>query len=158
MRQLTQSDLKHILHYDPETGVWTWLNPASRNVKPGDIAGSEDGKGYRRIQIWGSAYRTGRLAFFYMKGYWPELIDHEDRHGGNDRWSNLREANSSQSNFNRYEGIRGVNQQGNKWRARVGPNNDLGLFNTFEEAVIARDALAKELGGEFAIMNAELIQ
>ena len=40
-------------------------------------------------------YRAHRLAFLYMKGYIPKLIDHKDRNGLNNKWNNLREANKS---------------------------------------------------------------
>ena len=156
MQNLTQSLLKQLLHYDPETGVWTWLAPYSRNIKPGDMAGSDGGR-YWRIQINGRSYGAGRLAWLYMTGQWPkEQIDHIDRNGYNDRWINLREATSSQNNFNRYDGIRGVNKQGNKYRATVGLVF-LGLYDTFEEASAVRDEAAKDLGGEFAKLNSDML-
>lgn len=157
MRNLTQSLLKQLLHYDPEIGIWTWLAPYSRNIKPGDMAGSISGR-YRRIQIDGSHYQSGRLIWFYMTGEWPNnLIDHWNRDSHDDRWKNLRQATHSQSNFNRYDGVRGVYAAGNKWRAQVGPDRDLGIFATFEEALMARDEAAQRIGGEFAILNRDLL-
>lgn len=154
---ISHVELKHLLHYDPETGIWTWINPLARHIRVGAKAGSDDGKGYTRIQVRGYSYRSGRLAWFYMTGEWPEdQIDHINRNTDDDRWINLREANQSQNNFNRGSGIRGVYRSGSKWRAQVGPNNDLGLFLTFEEAVAARDIVAARLGGEFAILNSDL--
>lgn len=155
---ISHAELKHLLHYDPETGLWTWLNPLARYISVGARAGSNDGKGYIRIQVRGSSYRSGRLAWFYMTGEWPEdQIDHINRDTSDDRWVNLREATQSQNNFNRGSGIRGVYRCGSKWRAQVGPNNDLGIFPTFEEAIAARDIAAARLGGEFAILNSDLI-
>lgn len=154
---LTQEILREILHYDPETGLWSWLKPASRNIKPGDRAGSFSGR-YIRIQIWGTHYQSGRLAWFYMTGEWPpNLIDHKDRDSHNDKWENLRLATHSENNFNRYTDIRGVAKTGNRWRAQVGPYEYVGTFDTFEEAVVARDIEARRLGGDFAIMNSDTI-
>lgn len=99
-------------------------------------------------------YYTGRLAFLWMKGYWPEEVDHADRDPSNDKWSNLREANSSLNKFNRdYGDMRGVYASGNKWWAMVGRAGYLGTFNTLEEASAARDVAAFAIAGPFAILN-----
>lgn len=47
---LTQELLKQLLHYDPATGLFTWLKPIKR-VKPGSIAGSLRKDGYVVIKI-----------------------------------------------------------------------------------------------------------
>jgi hypothetical protein len=153
---LTQAYLKQMLHYDPETGVWTWRQSLSYNVKAGRVAGSLRSDGYRKIRIRGRAYYSGRLAWFYMTGEWPEEVDHKDRDPSNDRWSNLREATSSQNKYNRNDDgtLRGVYcSGGGKWWAMVGKDNYLGTFDTLEEAITARDAEALRLAGDFAILN-----
>lgn len=66
--------------------------------------------GYRVITIFGNEktrpqYRSGRLAFLYMTGHWPEWdVDHKNRKRGDDRWKNLREATRSQNLRNRQMG------------------------------------------------------
>ena len=156
--QLTLEHLKSILCYNPETGEWIWINPPNHNTRLlGKRAGNCRPDGYRLIRIRGRAYYSSRLAWFYMTGDWPKKeIDHKDRDPSNDRWENLREASSSENKFNRtYSNIRGVYASGNKWWAMVGRDNYLGMFDTLEEAVIARDEEAKRLGGNFAILNLE---
>jgi len=90
-----------------------------------------------------------------MTGKLPdEEMDHKDRDPSNDKWDNLREATSSQNKYNRtYDGLRGVYRSGSKWWAHVGRNGYLGTFDTLEEAIIARDAEALRLGGDFAVLN-----
>lgn len=90
-----------------------------------------------------------------MTGKWPkEEIDHKDRDPSNDRWCNLREATSSQNKYNRGDddNLRGVYRSGKRWYALVS-RNYLGTFDTFEEAVAARDAEAVRLAGDFAVLN-----
>lgn len=103
---LTQEQLKSVLRYDPELGVFIWLAPRTSGVKPGDEAGSLRGdrgrkKSSWRIRVFGRVYSRHRLAWFYMTGEWPEEIDHRDLDPTNDRWTNLRIATRSQNLANR---------------------------------------------------------
>ena len=70
-KRLTQKRLKELLHYDPLTGVWTWLETMNHMSKVGTIAGCID-DGYRRITIDQKTYKSSRLAFLYIEGYSPE--------------------------------------------------------------------------------------
>ena len=159
---LTQAELKEILNYDPDTGVWTWKVDRSIKVKAGDRAGTITAKGYRRITIFRKECRSARLAHFYMTGQWPKNeMDHINREPADDRWENLREFTSTQNNRNRgsfknnTSGHKGVcwMKQNNKWRAQIWVDNkfkNLGLFNTIEEAVAVRKEAELEHFGEFA--------
>ena len=69
---ITAERLRAILHYDPETGIWTWLIAASNNVKVGDVAGSKEKQGYWVIVIDYRRYKAHRLAWLYMTGEWPQ--------------------------------------------------------------------------------------
>lgn len=94
---ITGTRLQNILHYDPETGIWIWVRPANHNSRlTGKQAGNLRPDGYRTIRIDGVAYYASRLACLWMLGRWPdEEMDHIDRDPSNDRWNNLREADSS---------------------------------------------------------------
>lgn len=99
---ITGTQLEHMLHYDPETGLWTWINPPAHNSKlKGQVAGTVRSDGYRTIRIARVAYYASRLACLWMTGKWPaEEMDHRDRDPSNDRWENLREADSSLNKWN----------------------------------------------------------
>src|ERR1700749_3983259 len=98
---LTQDILKELLHYDPETGVWTNLVRRG-NCSAGSRAGTVKDNGYRQIRILGKIYLEQRLAFLYMLGRWPEPeAEHKDRQRTNNRWLNLREATHSQNQCNK---------------------------------------------------------
>jgi hypothetical protein len=97
---LTVERLKELLHYDPETGVFTrkLLRGAKR---AGAIAGSANWKGYICIHINGRNYRAHRLAWLYVTGNWPYAqIDHVDRDKANNKFANLREATNKQNHEN----------------------------------------------------------
>lgn len=158
---LDLAKLKEQLHYNPYTGVWTWLIQKSNSVKIGQVAGSLRPDGYRQIAIDGIMHYSHRLAWFYMTGSWPkEQLDHKGRDRGDDRWHKLREATPSDNNANRKlqsnntSGYRGVSwDRGvNKWGARVN-NIHLGFFDDIEEAVTTRDLVAVAIQGSFAVPN-----
>ena len=161
MSGLTHDRLRELLKYDPETGQFTWLVSTAEFV--GKIAGfPKRDRAYWLIQIGPKRYRAHRLAWFYMTGEWPkDLIDHRDGDGLNNRWANLREADSSKNTQNsrrrsdNRSGLKGVNfvARLNKWKSRVSLNGKriyLGSFATPEAAHAAYAAKAIELHGEFA--------
>jgi hypothetical protein len=90
---ITQSELKELLHYDKDTGVFTWLVAKGGRVKPGQVAGaittSKAGKSYILIQISGKKYMAHRVACLYVYGTFPENeMDHIDGQGMNNKWVN----------------------------------------------------------------------
>lgn len=98
---LTQEKLKELLHYNPQTGFFTWVKSKGR-AKAGSIAGCPDKDGYILIGINRKLYKAHRLAFIYMEGSEPSHdVDHINRVTGDNRWSNLRHATRSQNNINR---------------------------------------------------------
>ena len=165
-QELTADFLRHLLHYDPLTGDWIWVNPpATSKLRRGDSAGSITGKGYLQIMIKGRSYYASRLAFLYMLGEWPSAkVDHKNRITYDDRWENLREATHSQNMANRglsrnnTSGVIGVcwNRADRKWMVRVN-NIYLGSYDAIEEATAVRDKFAAEWHGEFAQLNSERV-
>jgi len=144
---LTQSRLKELLHYDPETGVFTRRVDVTYNARAGDVAGTQMTVGYLSVGLDGCRYSCHRLAWLYMHGVWPSThIDHIDGVRTNNRIVNLREANDAQNHQNRRaarkdskSGLLGVSwhQHSRGWAACIttgGKSRHLGVFDTPELA------------------------
>jgi hypothetical protein len=150
--------LKSILHYNPQTGIWTWL--VDRGVNGLSQAGTKAGGKMHKIKIDKQGYSTHRLAFFYMTGRWPkDQIDHINNNHFDDRWINLREANTSQNCANQgcrknsSIGLKGVTKNGAGFMAQINVRNKhfyLGTFRSTIEAHRAYAKAAKQMFGEFS--------
>lgn len=155
---MTQDKLKSILHYNPDTGVFTWIID-SHKAKAGDIISTVN-NGYVRPTINNKRYYAHRLAWLYMTGEFPKQIDHIDLNKINNKWENLRLANDSQNNFNKDKtilntsGFKGVSwyKNANKWRAEIkayGKRLRIGYFTSIEDAAAAYKEAAKKLHAEY---------
>ena len=159
---LEHSELLRLLHYDPETGIWTRLVDGYRFCyRKGDRADRASHGGYRRISIGVKKYYSHRLAVFYMTEKWPPAgVDHKNTDTTDNKWGNLRLANQGQNcanqrlKKNNTSGRKGVvwDDCRKKWRAQIhaGKARCLGRYATFEEAVAVREAAEKLYFGEFA--------
>lgn len=94
-----------------------------------------------------------------------KVIDHINQNGLNNRKSNLRFATTEQNAWNKrkqkgdysskYKGVHWVKSR-KKWRARIickGTGIFLGCFDNEDDAAKAYDEKAKELFGEYAVLN-----
>jgi len=157
---LTQEDLKKVLDYDPDTGVFTWKIKTCSKVVAGREAGSLC-RGYIDIRFQGTLYKAHRLAYLWMTGnYPPEHIDHINRVRYDNRWGNLRACTNSEnsrntpikkSNTSGYIGV-SWNKAMKKWESYLMLHYKkyrVGYFDCPLKASKARDELAKQLHGEF---------
>lgn len=97
---LTAERLRELLHYNPETGVFTWLRRQGR-VLPGQQAGNKKTNGYRELRVCGVRYHAHRLAWFYVTGSWPTAqIDHRNGIRDDNRLTNLRDVSPGCNNQN----------------------------------------------------------
>lgn len=160
---LTQQEIKNILNYDPETGIFTWKVNRGPHKTKGKLAGFKDAAGYSTIKINCIGYKAHRLAWIYMTGSWPkELIDHKNMDRFDNRWKNIREAKRYQNKLNSKVrkdselGVKGVtkckNLRTNPFCARIFINKksvNIGFFPTVKQAKEAYDNMAKKIHGEF---------
>jgi hypothetical protein len=159
---LTQSELKSALHYNPQTGVFTWLRPPKRGKhKAGGIAGGPS-NGYIDICIDRKRFKAHRLAWFYVHGEWPAgLIDHINNDPSDNRIENLRIADRAENGWNarrkrnNKSGVTGVYyaKREGLWVAEIfarGKKHSLGHFKTKEEAAAARKDGEREHFGEYS--------
>jgi hypothetical protein len=99
--ELTQARLKELLHYDPETGVFTRKFRWGESRDIGSVIGYKTDRGYVEIVLDSTKYRAHRLAWFYVHGVWPSAeIDHRDTDRANNRLTNLREATGFENHQN----------------------------------------------------------
>lgn len=145
---LTQSRLREVLEYQPETGIFIRISGYQKRI--GKVAGRVHPKrGYREIHIDGKLYYAHRLAWLYMTGEWPkDEVDHKNHIRDDNKWSNLRDVTASVNQQNRIacqknskSGFLGVKKhercKSRPWQAQIKSNGkilSLGYFSTPEEA------------------------
>ena len=157
------ADIMQVISYNPKSGVFKWKVDGS-DSKSGEEAGtilkSKGDRFYRVIRISGKSYYAHRLAFFMMRGEWPEnQVDHRDNDGLNNKWNNLRIATPSKNQansrmqVNNTTGFKGVSRKRKRFVASIavdGKQRHLGTFDTAEEAHIAYRDASEKYHGEFS--------
>lgn len=152
---LTQHRLKELLHYNPETGIFT-----RKTINKGHITGSVNnngsGKKYIVIRVDNKLHYAHRLAWMYMTGEFPEIeIDHIDGNGCNNIFYNIRVAGKQENNKNsrlqknNTSGCTGVVIVKNRWIAQVmvnGKNKYLGSYIERWDAISARMSANNKYG------------
>lgn len=181
---LTLAQWAECFKYTPETGEFNWRErPVDHFRSQRDCDGwnrrfagkkidTAFGKGrhvFLRVRLNGVQALVGAhtLAWAFQTGAWPnddKVVDHENRNGRDNRWTNLRLADFDQNAQNRrakkdghQSRFKGVGRlKDGRWFAYVTAEKKrtyLGAFPTEEEAAAAYDQAAKRLHGEFAQLN-----
>lgn len=144
-----QATLRWLLHYDVETGLFTWAVTRTGSARAGTVAGSTDGHGYTQIKIGGRLYKAHRLAWTYMTGKQPpDEIDHRDGVRSNNAWRNLRPASRQQNAENKSlpstntSGYRGVtwSKKVGMWQAQLGHRGRSFFLGYFDDPAEASEA------------------
>lgn len=161
--------LKDILDYEPDTGFFRW-KPRESTTREGKIfntrfagavAGTINGHGYVQINISGRLHKAHRLAWLFVHGDCPALIDHINRDRTDNRICNLRQATKAQNAANSgatsrsKTGVKGVSwsDKENKWIAYIrvdGRSKRIGAFTEISAAASAYRNYSILLHGDFA--------
>ena len=139
---ITQERLKELFKYDPESGSFTRVNGVRK------VGWIED-TGYTRMSIDNVKYYLHRLAFLYMTGEFPEVVDHINHNKLDNKFSNLcngtytsnsKNMPMSKANNSTVVGVSWDKTRG-KWKVQAhvdGKNKMLGRFNAKEDAIACR--------------------
>jgi hypothetical protein len=161
MTMLTQERVRALFDYDPETGALTWrYRPASDFISTracktwnarfsGKPVNSRHRMGYFCVRIDYVAYFVHRVIWLYVYGSMPEMVDHINHDGFDNRILNLREVPSSVNQKNQSRSRRnksgktGVywSERFQRWKAEIFVNGKkicLGSFREKDDAVKAR--------------------
>ena len=68
---ISQAQLKELLEYNPDTGVFTWIKLIG-GIKAGSVAGCKNNEGYVCITVKQRSYKAHRIAHLYMTGKFPK--------------------------------------------------------------------------------------
>jgi hypothetical protein len=158
-----QERLQKLFDYSVITGKLYWRENRGDNILKGKEAGYTDkANKVAQVRIDNKLYLAHRVIWKLVIGKEPkECIDHVNRDSLDNSWINLREASSSENQYNRIKtkenktGYKGVcfHQASGKFMAGIQNKRKsiyLGLFDTAEEAHAAYCAAADELHGKFA--------
>jgi len=171
---ITQEELKKLLSYNPETGVFTWRerdrklfqcdrswktwNSRYSEKEAGGEMNNSSGKKYLSISIFKKPYLSHRLAWLYMSGSFPDNeIDHINGDGRDNRFKNLRDVTRSENlknarlHSNNSSGVVGVcwNKNAKKWMSHIMVDYNsihLGYFGDWFEAICTRKSAEVKYG------------
>ena len=133
---ITHEELLEVLHYDKETGFFTWKK-SSGKAKQGAVAGFKHKSGYIYIRYNGKQYSSNRLAWFYVHNKWPiGQIIHINNINDDNRFCNLKHV--SYNSKKQKEHIKPyLDNRSNKWLSHCkfyGKSRHIGWFDTEQEA------------------------
>lgn len=167
--RITYEMARELVHYDPETGIVTWM-PRPRERFASDLSfasfkatcegrpvGHISNTGYLATRLEQKMCLVHRLAWLWMTGEWPDTIDHINHDQADNRWCNLRNvtvaenAKNGRLAKNNSSGVSGVSYSARdrRWMATIKANgraNHLGCFKTKSDAVRARKDAERRFG------------
>lgn len=156
---LTKEYLNELFEY--RDGKLYWKVQKGCRGKIGAFAGTDNGKGYLKVQIDGVKHFVHRIVWIMHYGEAPKRLDHKDTNKLNNRIENLRPATGTENGLNRgapkhnTSGIKGVSwhKKHGKWYVCMkvlGKQKFFGLFEDIELAELVAIEAREKYHGEFA--------
>jgi len=170
---LTQNILKKMLSYDELTGDLYWIKRDMVNFKTvgawkrwntiysgskcGGNKKNANGKQYSELCIFNRMYKSHRIIWLLVHGYWPNQIDHINGNGLDNRIINLRDVTPEENARNQCVNIRNVggilgvsfNKSRDRWQSCIsdkGVNIHLGWHKDLFSAACARKSAERKYG------------
>jgi len=153
---ITQDELKEIVSYDFDTGMFTRLVTTCGSAQKGSVPESKNKDGYYQLRINYKMYTQHRLVWLYVFGVFPNGdIDHINHIRTDNRIINLRSVDKATNNKNlskradNKSGVTGVwwHKINKRWCAEIkvdGKKKSLGCFAEIEDAANARELAIKK--------------
>jgi len=152
---ITQQAIADCFEYRDGYLYWKGASHPNKQYLLDKPAGSMHKTGYRHITWQGKIQKAHRLIFMLHHGYMPPEVDHINGDRADNRIENLRAANRSENQCNRFalasntSGYPGVSwhKKSKAWLVRVmknGKTHMVGYFKDLELAgLVAAEARAK---------------
>lgn len=148
------NNIKSVLNYEKETGVFTWAVYRNHKALKGGIPGRLDRDGYLMITVFKKEYSASRLAWAFVNGKFPdEQIDHINGNKLDNRIENLRACTQAQNQQNKASVGVSFNKSNNKWQAQIKKerkNYYIGCFADKDAAIEAYRKKSVDLFGEYS--------
>jgi hypothetical protein len=153
-------ELAHSL-FEYRDGALYWKSDVARNVKAGDRVAKNSNAGHLRVCYDGKYHTLARIIFAMNHGYYPEVVDHINGDGRDNRLENLRAADMRTNAQNRKRNtlnLSGTKNVGfktakNRWRVTLRKNDGTRmdkLFKHFDIACTIAELARFKYHGEFA--------
>jgi hypothetical protein len=147
---ITQSELKQVLNYNQDTGIFTWKIDIGKKYKAGQQLKSTQ-HGYIRITYKQKTYKAHRLAWLYVYGKLPDnFIDHINGIRNDNRICNLRDVTHTENNQNQRKPHKSNKSSGLlgttwhirdcRWQASIKSNGKTIFLGNFDDKYSAHNA------------------
>ena len=169
MNKPTFLEVRDVLDYDPESGVFLWRGGRGNRARIGTVAGRAAPGRHRQISIKGQRYQAHHLAWLLVHGSWPtQLVDHANGNPDDNRICNIRQcthslnAANSRPRSDSQTGVKGVAKSNTceRFEAYIrvgGQRRYLGLYKTVEEAALVAERARAAAFGDFAYERREAV-
>jgi len=149
-----------VFQYNPITGELTYKKDSYRKKKGDKVGCVSESNKYNRLTLRldgkSKTFYAHRIIWFIVFGEVPNVIDHIDGNGKNNKLDNLRNGTHQENTFNagasknNSSGYKGVSfdKSRNKWLAQIGIDNQrkfIGRFSSAKDASDAYENQAKKL-------------